>query len=325
MSVCYMACWGRTDVIHIEERREPQMTQGESPAVARRRLRLALREAREAKGFTQGQVAKNLDWSLSKVQRIESGEVTVSSTDLRAFLADVGMADKGRISELVDLARLAKSRRDFWEEPKFRLHLTPSMRKLFQYESEASTYRGFHPTLLPSIIQTRKYAEEILNSWVGELDPEAIAVRLEARMRRREEMLSRPDPATYLLALDESVLHRMIGDVATMAEQFQFVLANMRRPNVIVRIVPFSAGATLATTNPFTLLDFGDEENAVIYREAHLGDDIEESHERTRLYRGYFERIWVAAWSEEVTARKIEARAAALVSELDFDEDVRES
>jgi transcriptional regulator with XRE-family HTH domain len=296
------------------------LAQGESSAVARRRLRLALREAREAKGFTQGQVARNLDWSLSKVQRIESGEVTVSSTDLKAFLADVGIADAQRISYLVDLARLAKSRRGFWEEAKFRQHLTPSMRKLFQFESEASAYRSFQTTFLPGLLQTRAYAEYILGLWGEELDEDVRAIRLEARLRRREGMLNRPDPAKYLIVIDESVLHRMVGGVAIMAEQFQFLLSDMSRPNVTVRILPFGIGVILATTNPFTILDLGGEENAVIYREAQLMDDIDESPERTKQYRGYFERVWDASWSEDVTARKIDARAAGLLSELDLQE-----
>ena len=68
------------------------MTSAETPAVARRRLRLALRRARDAKGLTQQQVADELFWSLSKVNRIESGDVTISITDLRALLALLGVA-----------------------------------------------------------------------------------------------------------------------------------------------------------------------------------------------------------------------------------------
>ena len=54
------------------------MPPGNSPAVARRRVRLAIREAREAKNLTQGQLATAMEWSLSKVMRIEIGEVTIS-------------------------------------------------------------------------------------------------------------------------------------------------------------------------------------------------------------------------------------------------------
>ena len=63
------------------------MTSPESPAGARRRVRLAVREAREARGLTQGQVAEAMEWSQSKVIRIESGEVTISPNDLRPLLA----------------------------------------------------------------------------------------------------------------------------------------------------------------------------------------------------------------------------------------------
>ena len=62
------------------------MATGDSPASARRRLRQALRRARDAAGLTQGEVSDSLHWSLSKVQRIESGDVTISVTDVSALL-----------------------------------------------------------------------------------------------------------------------------------------------------------------------------------------------------------------------------------------------
>ena len=86
------------------------MASGDSPAVARRRVRLAVREAREAKDFTQGQVAEAMEWSLSKVMRIETGEVTVSPNDLRPLLAHLGITDKARVDELVRDAKLSRSR-----------------------------------------------------------------------------------------------------------------------------------------------------------------------------------------------------------------------
>ena len=70
----------------------------ESPAVARRRLRLALRRAREEKGFTQHQVAEEMEWSISKVMRIESGEVTVSVNDTRSLLTYLGITDSDEVS-----------------------------------------------------------------------------------------------------------------------------------------------------------------------------------------------------------------------------------
>jgi transcriptional regulator with XRE-family HTH domain len=48
------------------------MAESVSPTVARRRVRLALRDAREKADLTQQQVAEEMEWSLSKVIRIES-------------------------------------------------------------------------------------------------------------------------------------------------------------------------------------------------------------------------------------------------------------
>src|SRR6266567_5178613 len=49
----------------------------QNPAVGRRKLRTTLRRAREAIGWTQEQVAEAMDWSLSKVIRIEAGASTI--------------------------------------------------------------------------------------------------------------------------------------------------------------------------------------------------------------------------------------------------------
>src|SRR4051794_10535520 len=99
------------------------MATGDSPASARRRLRLALRRARDAAGLTQGEVADKLHWSLSKVQRIESGDVTISVTDVSALLRLFEVHDSGRVEGLAADARLARQK-GWWDEAKFRGHLT---------------------------------------------------------------------------------------------------------------------------------------------------------------------------------------------------------
>ena len=73
------------------------MAAGDLPAVARRRVRMALREAREKRDLTQSQVAEAMEWSLSKVMRIESGEVTIAPNDLRFLLAYLGITDRARV------------------------------------------------------------------------------------------------------------------------------------------------------------------------------------------------------------------------------------
>ncbi|WJK39907.1 helix-turn-helix transcriptional regulator [Solwaraspora sp. WMMA2056] len=284
---------------------------GESPAAARRRLRLALRRAREAAGFTQGKVADTLDWSVSKVNRIEKGDVTVSSTDLRALLALYGVVDPDRAERMLRDARTSR-RRGWWDEPRYREHLTPAMLQLLQLESDASAIRVFQPTLIPGMLQTREYGEFVLNFWRSELPEADRVLRLEARLRRREHVLDRPDPPEFHLVLDESVLWRTIGGPQVMARQFAHLLQQMRAPHVRVRVSPFADAAIMAMLAPFTLLDFGDEDNALLYREGILIDEIVHAAQRIDRHRGYFAHLWAAAHDEATSARLIAERAAAL-------------
>src|ERR1051326_369899 len=81
-----------------------------NPAVQGRRLRTALRQARLDAGLTQEEVAGALDWSLSKIVRIENGSVRVSTTDLKAMLGQYRVTDSDIEEDLVSMARAARQR-----------------------------------------------------------------------------------------------------------------------------------------------------------------------------------------------------------------------
>jgi transcriptional regulator with XRE-family HTH domain len=67
-------------------------------------LRNELRQARQSAGLTQRQVATQMDWSQSKMLRIESGVVGISTTDLQALLTYYRVTEDRR-RELVELVR----------------------------------------------------------------------------------------------------------------------------------------------------------------------------------------------------------------------------
>jgi transcriptional regulator with XRE-family HTH domain len=292
------------------------MVPGDPPAVARRRVRLALRGAREAKRLTQGQVAAALDWSLSKVNRIESGEVSVSGTDLRALLAFYGVTDPPRVDQLLEDARISRRQR-WWADPRYREHLTAATMQLLQFESEASAIRLFHLTMVPGLLQTRAYAEFVLASFGADLSEDARKVRFEVRMQRRQQVLERPDPPDVFLILDESALFREVGGPAVMAEQLRALLTLATAPNIIVRIVPLAAAAPIALLGPFSILDLGDEADAVLYRETYLGDEVVHTTQKIKRHRDIFEQLWERSLDDAASARLIDARAAAMLSSLD--------
>jgi hypothetical protein len=71
-----------------------------SPTVARRQLRLAVRAARAVAIHTQLEVADEMEWSLTKVIRIESGDVGIAPNDLRPLLAFLRMEDRAKFAGL---------------------------------------------------------------------------------------------------------------------------------------------------------------------------------------------------------------------------------
>lgn len=87
------------------------MTTGQDVPAHRQLLRSELRNERKLAHLTQKQVARAMDWSLSKILRIETGSIGISVTDLRVLLNYYNLGDKRRVEELINLARAAKIRK----------------------------------------------------------------------------------------------------------------------------------------------------------------------------------------------------------------------
>ncbi|GAA5184478.1 helix-turn-helix transcriptional regulator [Rugosimonospora acidiphila] len=290
------------------------MATGDLPAVARRRVWMALRRAREAKGLTQGQIADEMEWSLSKVMRIEKGEVNISVSDLRAVLDYLDVTDPAEVKQLLDDARAARSERRSANSA-FRQHLTTTTQQLLQYEAEAVTIRFYSLVLIPGLLQTEAYAKAVFEDIFEDLSPEAIDARIDIRMRRRENVLDRPEPPDYLFLLDESVLSREIGGPRVMGEQLMALLRFMHEASVLVRVVPLDAKPTLALLGPFMILDLDSDGNSALYRESVNYEELSHRPALVARHREVFEQLWSLARSEVDSAKLIETAARRMLNE----------
>ena len=279
-----------------------------SPVVQRRRLRAELRAARQAAGLTQEQAAKAVDWSLSKVIRIEAGSVGISTSDLKALLNLYGIGDPDRTDELVTLAKAAKER-GWWS--RYSDFLTAAnQRELLQligYESAASITRNFETLLLPGLLQSEEYARAVIRQFAGKAtdgepedanragrDRKAQEDKLvEIRMERQAHLLDWPDPPLMFFILDEAVVRRQVGGRAAMARQIRWLLELADRPYVTIEVVPFSEGAYPGLRGPFVVLEFPDAaDDDVVYLESPRGDLIRrEEPEQVLPYRETFEQL----------------------------------
>jgi transcriptional regulator with XRE-family HTH domain len=249
------------------------MTPVKDAPVQRRRLRSELRRAREKGGHTQKDVAEAMDWSLSKLIRIESGSVGISTNDLKGLLQHYGIVDPAEVAHFLGLARAGKEQRGWWSE--YRDAASQQYLTFVGYEDSASVIQTFQPLLIPGLLQDEEYARAVLRA-IGESATEKqVDDRVRLRMRRQEELFERPDPPRMFFVIDEASLHRWVGGRDVMRHQLQRLKSDLQRDNVTIEIVPFTAGAHPGMQGPFVILEFPDERDEdVLYLENPRGDLI---------------------------------------------------
>lgn len=295
---------------------EGLMAEGDSPTVARRRVRLAIREAREAANLTQHQVAEEMEWSLSKVIRIESGEVSVSVNDLRPLLNFIGVRDRAVVNSLVADARIARTRqRQAWHQtPTYREHLSDALRRLVEYEAEAVAIRYYSVYFVPGPLQIPEYAAALMSLYEDEISDTKRDALLGARRLRHEALSARAGDVRLFVLLDESVLRRPLGGPVIFAAQLRELARVAGQGWVDIRMVPFSLDAPVTNNASFDLVSLnesGDRE-MVLYYESGIADELEEDRLRTAKHRSRFDKVWQEAVNEEDTINFIHGQIESL-------------
>lgn len=238
------------------------------PVTMRRQLRVELKRLRTGCGFTQRYVADQLDWSQSKVIRIENGTVAIGVTDLRALLSLYRVDDQEVLSTLEDMAKGSK-RQPFLE---YRDVFRPETVRYFAYESSASLIRQAEPLVIPGMLQTEEYARALLGGY-GK-DEEWISKVWQSR-EERQELLDRPGPPEMFFILDEATVRRAIGGAGVMRRQLDHLVELSKRPRVSIQILGFELGAHRALRGPFVYLEFpAADDPDVLYLENATGDSV---------------------------------------------------
>ncbi|MDX3585326.1 helix-turn-helix domain-containing protein [Streptomyces europaeiscabiei] len=234
------------------------------PSLNRRRLRIELRKARESAGLTQRDAAQGLEWSLSKLIRIEAGTVGLGVTDLRALLQQYRVTDTSLVAELEEAARGSKGQ-SWWAQ--YSDLVSPQFAQYLGYEGAANTIRMYNPIVLPGLLQTEDYATALLSART----PEArVRRQVELRTTRQERSLDGDHGPEVGIVLDEASVRRVVGGPAVMRRQLERIKTVARHPRVSLQLLPFSVGAHYGTTTPFILLGFKDDDD-LLYIEGPTG------------------------------------------------------
>ncbi|MDR7278812.1 helix-turn-helix domain-containing protein [Catenuloplanes atrovinosus] len=254
--------------------------------MGRRRLSHALKAAREAAGKTRAEVAAAMDWSLSKVIRIEAGTVGISTIDARALTGLYGITEPDRVEEILGLARNSRLR-TWWSTLRDRVN--PSYYAYIGLEDESVEVLYFAPTTLPTLLQTRGFAAG--GAPVRPMDEDDRDTRINVRLRRQEEILNKRRPPRITAIIDEAVLHRIAHAPKRAPEQLTHLVSLSASPHITIQVLPFSAGPPPVVA-PFAILQFPDPEDAdVMFVENAVTDEVIDRPEEVRPYLDVFREL----------------------------------
>lgn len=235
-----------------------------SPVVDSALLTKDLRARRVARGEKQEDVARALDWSKSKFMRVELGTVSITRADLELLLRYYGVADDKVYAELNALARGARDRdAAWWRDCK----ADPAFKAYVGYEAAATSLRMSQGLLVPGVLQVPEYAETVTATYVQQEEVEDV---VKFRMARQEKIFARKPRQLHIL--DEAVIRRRVR--GAMVKQVRHLIELSERPEIDIRIIPFTAGPHFGMRGPFSLLGFDVDLDTVLYLESARRGDL---------------------------------------------------
>jgi transcriptional regulator with XRE-family HTH domain len=269
----------------------------ELPGVARRKLRVALRRLRERASLSQQDAARRFGWSTAKVMRIEAGAVVPRPSDVSALLQTYGASDR----ENTDVLQLTRDARLPGPWDQFKDVLTSAGMEFYSIAMAAKTLKVYEPTVVPTFLQTNQYVQA-LNPHVHA--PSDVERRLEITERQRTELLDRPDGPMVEVILSEAAVSRPVGGVDAMERQIYFLLDRATNDRLVLRVLPFAAGALPDLSAGFTIAEFEDESltDLVFMHGSEAGRLLDDPDQVADYMERYFELSMLCATPMESEA-----------------------
>ncbi|WP_406075484.1 helix-turn-helix domain-containing protein [Micromonospora sp. NBC_01638] len=283
----------------------------------RRQIGRKFESLRKAAGLTMEQAAERLDRARATLHRIESGaeHVRYRQADVQQMLDLYGASTDDR-ELLLALTATTRENKNWWHD-----YIGSGLPRWFQLyvglEAASTRIRQYEAELVPGLLQTRAYAEQVFNMPGGSINADdsteqqrAIQLRVE-----RQALLTRFSAPQLSVIINEAVLRRPVGNATIMSAQLQQILKAAELPNVTVQVLNFSAGLHAgAMAGAFSILEFPQDSNGreveppVTYLEAATGSMYLDKPHETATYN----TIWA-----DMSARALnESRSKSLIHEL---------
>lgn len=262
-----------------------------TPTVRGRQLAREIRKLREGTGMTGEQAAAKLGWEQSKISRMETAKMRITSGEVMELCETYGVHGDKR-DQLVLLARSARQK-DWWRD--YSDYVKKGFIDFLAFEDEARTSCGYEAQVIPGILQCADYARAILLGTEKRRNDE-VERHVELRVKRQERVTKSKDPLQIYAVIDEAVLHRHVEPPGVMAAQLRHLLELGELGNVSIQVLPYRAGIHAAIDGPFVLLSF-DGYPDLLYIEHLVGCVYLEKPSETVKGRTIFEHLRSAAFN----------------------------
>ncbi|MCO1658268.1 helix-turn-helix domain-containing protein [Pseudonocardia humida] len=250
----------------------------------RRQLARQLRVLRERAGLTLEAAAPKLDWSASKLSRIENAQQQVDVHGVRSML-DLYRVVGDDWEEILDLCR--ESRQKGW----WRAYGLGDD-SYVGFENEATAVLDYTLAYVPGLLQTAEYARAVIRTAEGRMSRERLSNYVAVRLIRQQRLTSSEHPLQLTTVIDEAALHRVVGNPRIHAAQLQHLIRAAAFDAVSLQVLPASVGAHAAMVSPFTILRFTDlGEPDIAYVEHTLGALLMEKKADVHRARLLFDKL----------------------------------
>lgn len=258
----------------------PLAPDGRSRIVEDDMVRHQLRTLRQDRDLTQADIAERLDWSTSKVVRVENGQIGLKVTDAMALLGLFGV-DESVADPIIETVRANRIER---KPTPYAPILSPAHLRYLGYEAVATGVGTYAPIVVPDILQTSTYAQ-VLDA-VLHPDRNSSENELAARLRRERAayLLGKHGPPLQFV-IGEATLNRPEGGPDPSGKRDQYAqlrtiitglktlnTASRQRladselnPSISIKIQPYSSGSYLPFSHDLSVLHTDSQPHAIVY------------------------------------------------------------
>ncbi|MEU8462507.1 helix-turn-helix transcriptional regulator [Streptomyces sp. NPDC029003] len=239
--------------------------------------------------MTSSQAAQLLMVSQPKISLIETGRRPINPRDVRDLCRIYGITDQALVESLMRMAK-ESGRQGWWVscgDVPYGVYIG--------LETAAVAIHSYDALLLPGLLQTPPYAAAVIAQSIPRPTAEQAAVSLEVRLRRQHRAHHPARPLRLWTVVDESALHRTVGNRDIMREQLEHLNSLGTQPHITVQVLPHGAGAHPGVLGQFSILTYPESDTGVVYLERYTSDLYLERHVERHPYQVMFDHLQAQA------------------------------